>query len=157
VDLIIIYLKINLFLPWYSLKIAELALDNHHLLCIICYTLITGVVNFYVFFICHMSVTNNTKKVIAVIVSETTEILNWILYFWNDLKLNQLKLAFYKKYLTLTCCLRTGREWIRYIIQCNVSLITGTPYSFKYHLEWSLTGNVDNSLVPMTVELSIKR
>jgi hypothetical protein len=25
-------------------------------------------------------------------------------------------------------------------------LITGTPYSFKYHLEWSLTGNVDNSL-----------
>jgi hypothetical protein len=31
-DLIIISLKINLFLPWYSWKIAELALNNNHLL-----------------------------------------------------------------------------------------------------------------------------
>jgi hypothetical protein len=30
VDLIIISLKINLFLPWYSWKIAELALNNNH-------------------------------------------------------------------------------------------------------------------------------
>jgi hypothetical protein len=31
-DLIIISLKINLFSPWYSWKIAELALNNNHLL-----------------------------------------------------------------------------------------------------------------------------
>jgi hypothetical protein len=31
-DLIIISLKINLFLPWYRYKIAELVLNNNHLL-----------------------------------------------------------------------------------------------------------------------------
>ena len=33
VDIIIISLKINLFSPWYSWKIAELALNNNHSLC----------------------------------------------------------------------------------------------------------------------------
>ena len=35
-DLIIISLKINLFSPWYSWKIAELALNNNHSLTLLC-------------------------------------------------------------------------------------------------------------------------
>jgi hypothetical protein len=35
VDLIIISLKINLFSPWYSWKIAELALNNNHSLVVV--------------------------------------------------------------------------------------------------------------------------
>jgi hypothetical protein len=37
-DLIIISLKINLFSPWYSCKINELALNNNHSLTVIYYT-----------------------------------------------------------------------------------------------------------------------
>ena len=43
------------------------------------------------------AVTNNTKKVIAVIVSETTEILNWILYFRNDLITKSIKINILQK------------------------------------------------------------
>jgi hypothetical protein len=44
-DLIIISLKINLFLPWYSWKIAELALNNNH----------THLPKAHVWYFCHVS------------------------------------------------------------------------------------------------------
>jgi hypothetical protein len=54
VDLIIISLKINLFSPWYSWKIAELVLNNNHSLFLnshvlngICYLLLQSCGRFY--------------------------------------------------------------------------------------------------------------